>query len=58
MELPAAIVDFSTPGWGNQFTTQGSWAVQAGVMVVDAYRAIRSKFTDDPGQPKKYKRVI
>jgi hypothetical protein len=26
--------------------------------VVDAYRAIRSKFTDDPGQPKKYKRVM
>ena len=25
---------------------------------VDAYRAIRSKFTDDPGQPKKYKRVM
>jgi hypothetical protein len=26
--------------------------------VVDAYRGIRSKFTDDPGQPKKYKRVM
>ena len=25
--------------------------------VVDAYRGIRSKFTDDPGQPKKYKQV-
>jgi hypothetical protein len=26
--------------------------------VVDAFRGIRSKFTDDPGQPKKYKRVM
>jgi hypothetical protein len=26
--------------------------------VVDAYRGIRSKFTDDPGQPKKYKRLM
>ena len=26
--------------------------------VVDAYRSLRSKFTDDPGQPKKYKRVM
>jgi len=26
--------------------------------VVDAYRGIRSRFTDEPGQPKKYKRVL
>jgi hypothetical protein len=26
--------------------------------VVDAFHGIRSKFTDDPGQPKKYKRLM
>jgi len=26
--------------------------------VVDAYRGIQSKFTDDPGQLKKYKQVM
>jgi hypothetical protein len=34
MELLAAIVDFSTPGWGNQFTKK----IQAGDVRIDRLR--------------------